>query len=386
MAKPRIFISSTCFDLGMLRSELRPFIVSMGYEPIMSEYSDILYDPRSHTHVSCINEVASCDLLVLILGRRFGGAATESALECFNFEALSKESSSSGIFEQDNKFSITQLEVLKAIENSVPIYAFVEDKVYYDHLVYEKNKHDLDLIGKIKFPSIQKNETAKYIFEFINYLSHRVHNNTITPFSRLDDIRINLISQWSQLYQRLLSESRVKQNEIKQYQNFSERLEDLKAVVLASITTPDLRQIAKSAVQFRHLVSFVSALYEDNHLDVLKKQLSWDDMLLGAGVVAVTTMKERSSIFDKLATFLIRDDGTFYRCKYSSRMMDDLKKEWSEFLRLDPKARDVIAEALVETVDDTGRSLITHMEMQFDEYLDIKKGATPGVASFAIGE
>lgn len=386
MAKPRIFISSTCFDLGMLRSELRPFIVNMGYEPIMSEYSDILYDPRSHTHVSCINEVASCDLLVLILGRRFGGAATESALECFNFEALSKESSSSGIFEQDNKFSITQLEVLKAIENSVPIYAFVEDKVYYDHLVYEKNKHDLDLISKIKFPSIQKNETAKYIFEFINYLSHRVHNNTITPFSRLDDIRINLISQWSQLYQRLLSESRVKQNEIKQYQNFSERLEDLKAVVLASITTPDLRQIAKSAVQFRHLVSFVSALYEDNHLDVLKKQLSWDDMLLGAGVVAVTTMKERASIFDKPATFLIRDDGTFYKCKYSSRMMDDLKKEWSEFLQLDPKARDVIAEALVETVDDTGRSLITHMEMQFDEYLDIKKGPAPGGASFVIGE
>ena len=36
MAGLKIFVSSTCFDLSILRSELRNFIASLGYEPVMS--------------------------------------------------------------------------------------------------------------------------------------------------------------------------------------------------------------------------------------------------------------------------------------------------------------------------------------------------------------
>ena len=56
MAGLRVFVSSTCYDFALLRSELRNFIVSMGYDPIMSDYADVLYDPRIHTHTSCIDE------------------------------------------------------------------------------------------------------------------------------------------------------------------------------------------------------------------------------------------------------------------------------------------------------------------------------------------
>lgn len=65
MAGIRIFVSSTCYDLSVVRSELRAFIQSMGYEPIMSDYSDVLYDPRIHTHTSCVNEISNCDILML---------------------------------------------------------------------------------------------------------------------------------------------------------------------------------------------------------------------------------------------------------------------------------------------------------------------------------
>ena len=50
MKIPKIFVSSTCYDLNIVRSQLRGFIKRLGYEPIMSEYGDVLYDPRSHTY------------------------------------------------------------------------------------------------------------------------------------------------------------------------------------------------------------------------------------------------------------------------------------------------------------------------------------------------
>ncbi len=41
MAVPRMFISSTCFDLHEVRRNIRDFISNFGYEPVMSEYGDI---------------------------------------------------------------------------------------------------------------------------------------------------------------------------------------------------------------------------------------------------------------------------------------------------------------------------------------------------------
>lgn len=116
MARLRVFVSSTCYDLDILRSELRPFIVSMGYEPVMSEYSDILFDPRSNAQDSCLKEVAGCDMVVLIIGSRFGGFAVPSAFANVDIAAVEQLSTKSGVLETKDKLSITQVEVLKAVE------------------------------------------------------------------------------------------------------------------------------------------------------------------------------------------------------------------------------------------------------------------------------
>lgn len=273
MAKLRVFVSSTCYDLNILRSELRPFIAGMGYEPVMSEYSDILYDPRSHTHESCFKEVPGCDMVVLIIGSRFGGFAIPSSFVNFDFAALQTSSTETCLLETKEKLSITQLEVLKAIEQSIPVYTFVDESVLHDHHVYERNKDKNGVIEHIEFPSIQKQDTAKYIFEFINFLKHRTTNNGVTGFSQLEEIKLHLTRQWSQLFQRLLTENRNKTLEAARYRDFSGRIEDLKAVVLASLATPDLRDIAKGAIQFRQLIAFVSAL-----LFVEPKQLLLSDL------------------------------------------------------------------------------------------------------------
>lgn len=282
MARLRVFVSSTRYDLGIVRSELRPFISAAGYEPVMSEYSEVLFDPRMHTHDSCVKDVSGCDVVVLIIGSRFGGTVVPTALASVDFEEVTKLSTSQATLLTKEKLSITQLEVIKAVESSVPVYAFVDERVLHDHLVYERNKDKPTIIEQMEFPSIQKKETAKYIFEFINFLTHRLSGNSVIGFSRLDEIRNHLTSQWSQLFQRLLAESRTRTIEARRYRDFSERIDDLKAVVLASLATPGLRDTAKGAVQYRHLIDFVSGLREIDQRSTLLSNMSWDDIISSA--------------------------------------------------------------------------------------------------------
>jgi len=371
VAKLRIFVSSTCYDLGVIRSELRPFITALGHEPVMSDYSDILYDPRSHTHDSCIKEVPNCDMVVLIIGPRFGGTGIPSILENFDFDHLNSISTKTALLEYKDKLSITQLEILKAAEQSIPVYAFVDEKVFHDHHVYEKNKGKPEVINAIEFPSIQKKDTAKYIFEFINFLTHRTHNNSITPFSRLDDIKENLIGQWSQLFQRLLSENRTKSIESRRYLDFSERLDDLKSVVMASIATPDLRDTARGAIQFRHLLTFLSALHAPNLKELLMSDFTWEELLSKFEISEIKEI-DRDDHRMRPELFLLRSDGTFYRCRYSPSIIEDIRIDWSNFVQIDKDSRTAIIDALLEDRDSRRHRAIFHVNKSFDEYFEEK--------------
>lgn len=367
MARLRVFVSSTCYDLDVLRSELRPFIASLGYDPVMSDYSDVLFDPRAHTHDSCIKEVPGCDMVLLIVGSRFGGTAVPSALDAIDFTVMEQASAKTEILLSKERLSITQLEVLKAIEQGVPVYAFVDDRVLHDHHVYERNKEKKGIIDQLDFPSIQKRETARYIFEFINFLSHRVTNNGVIGFTRLEEIRLHLLSQWSQMFQRLLHESRTKTREAKRYADFSERIDDLKALLLASVATPGLRDTAKGALQFRHLISFISGLRVD-HRTVLLSAETWADVLLRAGIVRVRTDDSRREFRHEI--FLECSDGTFYRVRYPRRAMDDFASDWSAFQQLDMNVREAIVDALLSDREMRGLGgMVRYYPAQLSEYL-----------------
>ena len=368
MAKLRIFISSTCYDLGVVRSELRPFITALGYEPVMSDYSDILYDPRSHTHESCIKEVPNCDMVVLIIGPRFGGTGIPALLQDFDFNLLKGASTKADILENKDKLSITQLEILKAVEQSIPVYAFVDDRVLHDHHVYEKNKHKPTVMSEIEFPSIQKKDTARYIFEFINFLTHRTTNNSVTGFSKLDDIKETLVGQWSQLFQRLLSESKHRTNEGKRYADFSERIEDLKAVVLASITTPNLRETARGAIQFRHLISFLSGFQAENIFDLLTSNLNWEELLEALEIHDIREIEIEKGYRPRM--FIVKNDGTFYKCRFPVRIMDDIKIDWRNFIEIDKESRKAIIDATLQDRDSRRNRDLYYVSEDFGKYIE----------------
>ena len=166
LAIPRVFVSSTCYDLKYIRENLKFFIKTIGYEPILSEDGDVYYNPGKHTHDSCISEVSTCQFFVLIIGGRYGG----------QFRGTDK--------------SITNTEYEEALKLSIPIFTLVESSVYAEHNVYTKNSVNAK---EIEYPSVDNIK----IFEFIDEVRKNIINNAIYPFKDFSDIETYLKKQWA---------------------------------------------------------------------------------------------------------------------------------------------------------------------------------------------
>lgn len=76
MARPRVFVSSTYYDLKHVRASLDLFIESMGYDSILSEKGDIAYTHDRPLDDSCYRETETADIFVLIIGGRYGHEAS----------------------------------------------------------------------------------------------------------------------------------------------------------------------------------------------------------------------------------------------------------------------------------------------------------------------
>lgn len=364
MANLKVFVSSTCYDLNIVRSQLRNFIFGFGYDPIMSEYADVLYDPRIHTHTSCMQEVTNCDMLILIIGSRFGGKAIPRAVDTVDIEFVRERSKSTKILDDTTSISITQLEVIKAVEDGIPIFTFVEEKVMHDHLVYEKNK-EKSFIDILEFPSfVEKPETAKYVFEFINFLRHRIENNSIVSFNKMEDIELYLRKQWSGLFQRLVNEQRFKKQEEIKIDYLANQIADIKTAIMTSISSSDLRETAKGAIKFRHLIEFFKQLGRANIHELLLSEQTFQELLSNIGIVDIVSGESTSNY---PTTFLLLADRTFFELRYPMGYLKRLEANWTEFTRLTETSREAIINAIYDMDDRPSR--LRYIAKPFDEVI-----------------
>lgn len=368
MPSPKIFLSSTCYDLGVVREQLRSFFLRLGYDPILSEYSDVLYDPRTHTHTSCIQEVPNADIVVLLIGSRFGGRAVPEALGSIDIENLLKSSFDVTVLREPEKLSITQLEVLKAIDATIPVFAFVDEKVMHDHFVYQKNK---DIAEKIKFPSIDKPESAKYIFEFINFLHFRNKGNSVISFSRIEDIETHLLKQWGALFQKLLREQRDHAHEARRMFTISEQIEDIKTAIISTIGNAQSRDVARSVIKYRRLSDFLSGLNFPDFTIVTEGTCGFDDLLETAGVVKVRDIPDSRGAFGRVA--LIKEDGSFYEMRMSQEFLSRVAIDWASFTALTPEVRHIVFEAISD-MGRMGPGLLRYRSEPFESYFSEQLG------------
>ncbi len=217
MAIPRVFISSTCYDLKYIRENLKYFIKTLGYEPVLSEEGSVYYDPQRDTQDSCLAELPSCQLFVLIIGGRFGEAY------------------------KDTEASITNTEYREAVKLKIPVFALVDNSVHSDYFVYQANKANPDIDeSKIVYPSADSTK----IFDFIEEVRRNSINNALFPFSDFSDIESYLRQQWAGMMFSFLTrqnEDRRVADTLSALTQVSDKVEFLSTQILRSIGTEEAK-------------------------------------------------------------------------------------------------------------------------------------------------
>lgn len=202
MAKPKVFVSSTFYNLRHLRSSLEGFIDHMGYDPIMSEKGKIAYDPDMPLDESCYREVSKSDIFVLVVGGRYGSAASDQTVE--------KPSDFNERYE-----SITKKEYQSAVRQDIPIYILIEKNVYSEFETYSRNKGNSD----IEYAHVD----SINVFRLLEDILNQKRNNPIFKFENHIEIEEWLQEQWAGLFQDFIN----RRSERKQLSSLSEKVEEL---------------------------------------------------------------------------------------------------------------------------------------------------------------
>ncbi|MCA9304380.1 MAG: DUF4062 domain-containing protein [Phycisphaerales bacterium] len=185
MAKPRIFVSSTYYDLKHVRASLDRFIQSLGFEPILSEKGEIAYHPDMPLDESCYREAISADIYLLIVGGRYGSIAS------------SEHSKLPPSIIHERYESITKKEFDAAQSSDVPTFILVDRAVQSEYETFKRNRD----LNKIKYAHVD----SVNIFHFLDEIFSKKRNNPTHQFDRFTEIESWLREQWAGLFRELLT-------------------------------------------------------------------------------------------------------------------------------------------------------------------------------------
>lgn len=189
---PKVFVSSTFVDLKHVREHVSQFIEDFGYNAVLFEKGGIGFDWRQPIDESCYEAVADSEMLVLVVGGRYGSPATDE---------LNKKAKRYN--------SITRKEYKEARDKNIPVFIFVDAGVLSEYKTHSRNKGNKG----INYGSIDN----ILIFDLIDEIYDQDVNNYIYPFSKLSDITDVLKSQWSEMMRSHIQDKarRIKRNNIK---------------------------------------------------------------------------------------------------------------------------------------------------------------------------
>ena len=179
--------------------------MNLGYEPIRNEEGDIPYGKEDELQKYCYREIENVDILVSIIGNRYGSPAI--------------------VEDKEKEYSITQQEIKTAFERNKQVYIFIDKNVLTEYETYLLNKKSKDITYKyVDNPNIYK---------FIEEVKSWSHNNNIKDFETADDITRYLKEQFAGLF--------------KQYMDDRNRIEEIL----------DIKDIKETAKTLHELVDFL---------------------------------------------------------------------------------------------------------------------------------
>jgi hypothetical protein len=163
---PSVMVSSTFYDLRQIRADLTDFLSDeLGFVPLLSEIASFPVDPDLDTIENCRRRVQQdADILVLVIGGRYGAVDSASSR------------------------SVTNLEYLAARAKGIPIFAFVDKRVLAVLSTWQKNPTG-------DFSAVVDDVR---VFEFINEL-RSVHRVWTHEFESAQQIVAVLRSQFAHI-------------------------------------------------------------------------------------------------------------------------------------------------------------------------------------------
>lgn len=307
MAKPRVFISSTYYDLKHIRNSLEAFIDTLGYDAVLFESGDIPFQHDQPIDESCYGEIQNCHMLVLIIGGRYGSPTSDARkLKAKDLDAA---------YERYN--SITRKEYETARDRDIPIFIFVEKNVMAEYQTYKDNRDN----AFIKYAHVD----SVNIYRLLDDILSQRRNNFIRDFEKFDDISTWLRDQWSGLFADFLT----RQSTVTSLKDLSAQVAELSGVstVLKEYTESMMRKIqpenfqAIISEQSRKLrASKIQRFCREGMIDYL---VSHTDRNIGP-VTLYTAFEKSESMIDFLK-----------RAKFKKDFSDKFMHEFGEMAKND---------------------------------------------------
>ena len=260
--KPRIFISSTCYDLKFVREDLADFIRGYDYEPILSENGDIGYTPGQNLDKSCYAAMQTADMVILIIGSEYGSAASGETKNEF-----------------EEYISITRNEFRTAIDAGVPIFTMIDKKVMAEYGIYEENIEEIEKKSlKIKFKITKDLNVFRFIKE--------IKNSVILPiqeFEKSADIKGFISKQWADMFKNYLSslrnekENRKIENSVSEMKALIQKMDIMLDSVGKNVLSKDDSINYEEIVNEQEILLFCNRLVDDFNIDVRTKITSLEE-------------------------------------------------------------------------------------------------------------
>lgn len=180
MAVPRLFVSSTYYDLRYVRSDLDILKDQMGIEIVRFEEGSIPYHTADTLPEACCKEIENCQILALIIGGRYGSTVVVKAED--------DQGDDKG---PERSISISRLEAEHAIRSGLIIFTFVDAGVFGEHRTYQA----CSKAGVTDVVWATVDDVA--VFEFIDFIRGLPGQNPIFEFRTPREIQDLLRKQLS---------------------------------------------------------------------------------------------------------------------------------------------------------------------------------------------
>jgi len=239
--RPKVFISSTIYDFKDLRSSLRFYLSSLGFEPVLSEFNDFRAPVDENSYDACASAISSCQYFILLIGTRIGG-----------------------FYDSEENISITRQEYRQAYEHlkkgNLKILAFVRASIW-------DAKEDRQSLKKLLVKEYQseKELSDADVKKIVEHSSRFVNDAEIT-FSFIDEV-----ARKDEMKAAVISgETRPPGNWIYSFTDFSDIIDALQIQLNISSTLTELSALSNLK---RELLSNLSLLLDKYKGEVQEGQI-----------------------------------------------------------------------------------------------------------------